>query len=295
MGLPLIPSVKAPVMRSAITSFAIFTSVCSALVLTAIAPAHATQTCQTAPLASFLNGSFEQPAFSGQSNYANFSNSQMVGWVSTDPLVSTYPNLAFEVWGDGFIGESAQDGTHFLELESNGAATVYQDFATTPGQVLTWSFYLTPRYNVNAFARLAVTMGNVADTNAVSTPVQQLTTGWQQHSGSYTVPAGQTTTRMTFVADQYFNTLDATVQKMVGPNHLDNVQVSSTVCTEVPASSPTPEVTVDTLASTGTNTTLVASGALGVLLLGAGLVSLYACTKSSTCRSRVSTRSTSQR
>lgn len=252
-------------------------------------PAEAVQTCQSTPLVSFLNGSFEQPAFVGQSNYSNFSNAQMVGWVSTDPLVSTYPNLAFEVWGNGFIGESAQEGTHFLELESNGAATVYQDFATVPGQLLTWSFFLTPRHNVNAFARLAIDVGNVSGTNSISTPVQQISTGWQEHTGSYTVPAGQTTTRLTFVSDQYFNTMDATVQKMVGPNHIDNVKVSTSVCTNVPDPAPTLASPNQTLANTGIGLQVLNAASLGWLALSLGLISLYLGSRASARRSLVKT------
>ncbi len=66
------------------------------------------------------------------------------GFSGSTPIAgwSTDASDQFEVWGDGFLGVSAQEGDNFLELdnESPELDNIYQDVQTTAGESYTISF-----------------------------------------------------------------------------------------------------------------------------------------------------------
>lgn len=224
--------------------------------------AQATTVCSPQPLASFLNGSFEDPIQNSGGVYLN--DGLVPGWHSTD---STAGN-PIELWINGFIGENASEGQQFLELEATEAATVYQDFATTPGQVISWNFDLAPRLNSSDIAETYVKIGPTSGTLVDQGLQRASVIGWTTMSGTYVVPAGQTLTRFAFFSDPAtFQFYDVNLVRVLrGETHIDNVVLTTPVCTEI-ANSQEP-----LLASTGQSTGQVVFPALGLLLLGSSLV-----------------------
>lgn len=224
--------------------------------------AHASTACSPQPLATFLNGSFEDPLQNSGGVYVN--DGLVPGWHSTDSTAGQ----PIELWIDGFIGENASEGQQFLELEATDAATVYQDFATTPGQVISWSFDLSPRLNssdvAETYVRIGPSSGALIDQGLQRANV----IGWTAKSGTYVVPAGQTLTRFAFFSDPAtFQFYDVNLGRVLrGETHIDNVVLTTPVCVEV-ANSQEP-----LLASTGQPTGQSVFLLLGLLFLGGSLV-----------------------
>ena len=154
--------------------------------VTSASAAHTPATC-AAPV-TLTNGSFEDP-FIGYGTYAVLHQSQVPGWNSTAP------DEAVEIWGTPFLGVSATNGTQIAELNANYVATLYQDIATTPGQVLRWSLDHRGRDGVDVMAvKLGAPSGTLVQQGAPISDGQ----AWGTYTGLYTVPAGQTTTRFAF-------------------------------------------------------------------------------------------------
>lgn len=224
--------------------------------------AQASTVCTPQPLATFLNGSFEDPLQNSGGVYV--IDGLVPGWHSTDSTAGQ----PIELWIDGFIGENASEGQQFLELEATDAATVYQDFATTPGQVISWSFDLSPRLNSSDVAETYVKIGPSSGALVDQGLQRANVIGWTAKSGTYVVPAGQTLTRFAFFSDPAtFQVYDANLQRVLrGETHIDNVVLTTPVCVEV-ANSQEP-----LLALTGQPTGQSVFLILGLLFLGGSLV-----------------------
>jgi uncharacterized repeat protein (TIGR01451 family) len=140
---------------------------------------------------SLVNGGFEQPTAPAGS-WGLFTEAQVPGWSTTDSRGQ------IELWSSGFLGVPAAAGTQFAELNANSASRLYQDVATTPGQTLSWSLKHRGRNGTDV---MRVVVGAPGGTLAQSGPnLSDGTTAWGTHSGTYTVPAGQTVTRFGFEA-----------------------------------------------------------------------------------------------
>lgn len=159
-------------------------------------PAQAAVTAPAEPAAcvgavSLVNGGFEQPTVPA-GGYAMLAESAVPGWLTNDS------KNQIEIWSNGFQGVPAAAGKQFAELNANSASRLYQDVATTPGQTLTWSLKHRGRSGVDT---MRVLIGPPSGTlQDVSGPLSDGTSAWGTHPGTYTVPAGQTTTRFAFEA-----------------------------------------------------------------------------------------------
>ena len=175
------------------------------------ASASASTTC--ADPVQITNGSFEAPAIPDNS-YKIMNESQVPGWLTTAS------DHQIEIWAQPFQGVPAAAGRQFAELNANQVASDYQDLATTPGQRLTWSLDHRGRQGVDT---MEVLIGSP------SNPISQAefsdgNTAWGFHQGSYTVPAGQTTTRFEFKSIS-----SAGGNPSIG-NFLDNVAFGTPSC-----------------------------------------------------------------
>ncbi|MFI9318260.1 hypothetical protein ACIGXI_00525 [Kitasatospora aureofaciens] len=142
---------------------------------------------------ALVNGSFEQPTVTtGVGFFPDSSQPQapnhVPGWLTTAT------DHVIEIWHDGFNGVPAADGTQFAELNANQVSTLYQELPTTPGATLYWRLYHRGRLGQDTMA---------LDIGAPGAVVQQRqftdgNTAWGFYTGTYTVPAGQTTTRFAF-------------------------------------------------------------------------------------------------
>lgn len=184
------------------------------LVAAPVTSASAAQTPATcASPVTLTNGSFEEP-FIGYGTYAVLHQSQVPGWNSTAP------DEAIEIWGTPFLGVTATNGTQIAELNANYIATLYQDVATTPGQVLRWSLDHRGRDGVDVMAvKLGAPSGTLVQQGAPLADGQ----AWATHTGLYTVPAGQTTTRFAF------ESISSVGGGGVG-NLLDNISLGNASC-----------------------------------------------------------------
>ncbi|WP_106815001.1 DUF7507 domain-containing protein [Microbacterium timonense] len=146
-------------------------------------------TCQSA--VSLTNGSFETPVIPNAA-YRLYDESQVPGWLTDDRFNQ------IEIWSNGFQGVPAAQGRQFVELNANSASMLYQDVATTPGQTLAWSLKHRARQGTDV---MRVVVGVPGGTLVQSGPnISDTTAAWGSHSGTYTVPAGQTVTRFGFQA-----------------------------------------------------------------------------------------------
>lgn len=184
------------------------------------------------------NGSFEEPVGGFQLIDASESMDK-AQWATTDSAIEIWPSdwSPFPTHGD-----------QFLELNAYSNGAIYQDVATIPNQVLTWSLHHSARSSdIESAAVLIGPSGGigvdglltqdpltwngnpVAPGTAISDPVET----WGLWSGSYVVPAGQTSTRFAVQA--------VTSQWSSFGNLLDDVRlIEGQASTTTPLSSPSP-------------------------------------------------------
>ncbi len=155
------------------------------------------------PVGEFTNGSFETPVTA--TVWERLTAAEVDGW-------STLSG-GFDMWSTGWNGP-ASDGDQFTELNTNQTDGIYQDFATTPGQTLHWSFDHRGRLDDDTVQLHLGAPGALTLQTEHTTP----TGTWTTYTGSYTVPAGQTITRIQ---------LQATDPGSAG-NFVDNVVISDT-------------------------------------------------------------------
>ena len=161
------------------------------------------------------NASFEAPVLSNNT-YQQLNDALVPGWstTATDHLI--------EIWKSVFNGVPAAAGLQFAEINATQNAALFQDLATTPGQTLTWSLSHRGRQGVDT---MHVEIGAAgASANYSSGTISDGTSAWGRWSGSYTVPAGQYTTRFAFIADT-----TAGGNKSIG-NFLDDISFGTPAC-----------------------------------------------------------------
>ena len=137
---------------------------------------------------SLVNGSFELPPIAANT-VSLLSEDLVPGWETTAS------DNQMELWGTGFNGVASADGNQFAELNAFEVATLYQDIATTPGEVYFYRFYHRGRIGADTLAF------NVGNPIGAQTKIREVTTGnmaWKLVTGLYTIPAGQTTSRFAF-------------------------------------------------------------------------------------------------
>ena len=139
------------------------------------------QTCNCS--FSYMNGSFESPNISG--SYRQVNDNTVPGWFTTAS------DSRIEIWNSGFNGVPAADGNQFVEINATQVATLYQEICVEPGTVLQWSIYHRGRSGVDV-ATLGI--GSTISNPAVIQTMSDGNSAWGSYSGTYTVPAGQTTT-----------------------------------------------------------------------------------------------------
>ncbi|MEV0622651.1 DUF11 domain-containing protein [Nonomuraea sp. NPDC050404] len=143
---------------------------------------------------ALINGSFEEPVI--PTTDVDFQDQNDVpGWFTT----ATDGQIEF--WPHGYRGVPAGDGRQFAELNANQFSTLYQDLPTTPGTRLYWRLLHRGR-NGEDTMRVQIgpppVGGQEFAPNHESGDLTDGTDAWGEHTGVYTVPAGQSTTRFAF-------------------------------------------------------------------------------------------------
>ncbi|WP_178313110.1 HYR domain-containing protein, partial [Algibacter luteus] len=130
--------------------------------------------------------------------------SNIPNWESTD----TSSHL--EIWnnahnlrnGAGHDRDGkAYSGSQWAEVNASSNNGLYQDIITTPGDVLQWSFAHRKRVGFKNSANediVSLEIGAPGSTISQGNFTSHPFSIWTKHTGTYTVPAGQTVTRLTF-------------------------------------------------------------------------------------------------
>lgn len=117
-----------------------------------------------------------------------------------------------ELWNGETSEIHADTGKYYLELNSDQPSLIYQDISTVPGSTLVWSVAHRGRQNLDT---ATVFLGAPGNMTLVQTMVDGADT-WGDYSGVYTVPVGQTITRISLdsvlaLSDTYGNFVDSVI------------------------------------------------------------------------------------
>jgi gliding motility-associated-like protein len=137
-----------------------------------------------------VNPGFELPVVAPGSNQ-DINQTMVPGWRTTES------DGEIEFWGTGFIGVPAYSGNAFVELNANAVGGLYQDYYTPYTTVFTFSFAHRGRLGLDTAGVYAGPPGGPY--TLVDTAIDG-TAGWRLHTGTYTVPVGQDSTRFIFEA-----------------------------------------------------------------------------------------------
>lgn len=181
-----------------------------------------------------LNGSFEYPRIpNNRTNYAFANGTRQLFWKTTAPGSGTTLAQDVELGNDNpgnpylISGGKANDGNQFAELNAEKVGSLYQDVLTDPGATLSWAFAHRSRVGTGTNTMYLV-IASTKDAQSITTQaqiaplVQSYTSDgasvsynggtftlwkfdgnpnyWQDHMGTYTVPADQYATRFFFVS-----------------------------------------------------------------------------------------------
>lgn len=151
----------------------------------------------SASVPALVNGSFELPANRANSvTQVGTPNAQLV-WLNT-------AESRIEMWHQVFNGVSAYDGSQFVELNSSLPGTLYQDLASIPGSQMVFSLAhkARDRNGETIIVRAGPPGGALTELGRYAANINGPDrNGWTLHQGTYTVPAGQNTTRFAFQSD----------------------------------------------------------------------------------------------
>lgn len=138
------------------------------------------------------NASFEAPAIGGceDGSFCQFPVADVPNWQTTDE------NQVIEIWNDGHRDVPAYEGAQFVELNASMRATVWQDIALPPGQLMYWSLVHHGREGVDSFELQLGPPEALVSQDLISSPED----AWYPHSGLYRVGAAETLTRFALVS-----------------------------------------------------------------------------------------------
>lgn len=190
-------------------------------------PAAAAQTsCPTA--IALGNGDFEAPVVSAGAGRDISDTDPAAVWQTTasDHQIEYWANGGNVQGANGGLAISAHDGSQWVELNANQPSTLYQDVATVPGQVMHWSLWHRARYVgvPNGQDVMRVLIGSTAAQNQQGANISDGPDAWGNTTGSYVIPAGQTTTRFAFQAVSSAN------GSPTFGNFLDDIEFSNSPC-----------------------------------------------------------------
>lgn len=149
-----------------------------------------------------VNGGFEDPvitnpgtAWGNMYKEQNFTSDQVPGWTNNGKVSGTAGGpwdvitLLRKYPAADKVGPV--DGEQFTKLNINKA--YYQDLKTIPGETLQWEVYHRAVFGTNtAVVEIGTPQGQLIQQCEMVTGTEK----WVKYSGTYTVPEGQTTTRV---------------------------------------------------------------------------------------------------
>ena len=188
------------------------------------------------------NGDFETPRVAANTYTLVNTGTAGLEWRNTAENI-------VELWSAPNRGVSAYSGSQFAELNALKPGTLYQDLTTIPGSTMVWR--IAHRATIRNGESMWVRIGVPGSTPAYTSP--RLTAnlsgpdhnGWTIHTGSYTVPAGQTTTRFAFESD------GTTTASPDSGNLIDSIEFAFTAgaCSDRVTTNAGSPITVDVLSN----------------------------------------------
>ncbi|TDY56213.1 LPXTG-motif cell wall-anchored protein/uncharacterized repeat protein (TIGR01451 family)/fimbrial isopeptide formation D2 family protein [Bacillus subtilis] len=189
----------------------------------------AENTCP-APVA-LINGSFEEPTArmpgdtgspGSEQAWQYFKEDEVPGWKTSasDKFIQIMKN---EFIYNGYK-INPPNGNQYAELNAEQVSALYQDVETIPGQTIYWRLAHKGLLGVDT---MSVQIGSTNIPIKDLPVLQKISTGnteWKYYSGTYTVPAGQTTTRFAF------NSVSATGGSQRFGNLLDDIFLGTEPC-----------------------------------------------------------------
>jgi len=163
------------------------------LVLWALSVTPLVRAGQCEDHSALINGGFETPLISASTpvpveTYTGvklYNQTDVPGWRTLGP------SGAIELWQTITSGVPAHAGQQFNEVQGHSLHSIYQDVTSVPGSTIRWQFAHRGREgNDTIEVRLGSTTSTVAQSQFTTG-----TSGWRVYSGTYVVPANQTTTR----------------------------------------------------------------------------------------------------
>jgi hypothetical protein len=146
-----------------------------------------------------INMSFEEPVFDNNPSvltWDDVKSSLIPGWNTTAS------DKKIELWESGFDGYSgimqyfSYEGNQHAELNGNMVSTLYQKInGTVPGTELTWRLAHRGRLGKDTMNLL---IGKTLNSLEVQKTMTTDKYDWEVYSGTYVVPAGQTTSYFAF-------------------------------------------------------------------------------------------------
>jgi len=133
------------------------------------------------------NGSFEEP-IANTTTWTTILDSDVPNWTTTAS------DHRIEFWKSGFYGVPSFDGDQHIEMNANEVASLYQDINTTAGELIVWRVAHRGRTGTDT---AHASIGAPGATEVFVTMADG-TSAWGVYSGQYTVPPGQTVTRIQF-------------------------------------------------------------------------------------------------
>ncbi len=207
-----------------------------------------------------VNGSFERPIV-GNSGQNFYDQSLVPGWQTTNA------NGIIELWGASQRcniggGVPAVDGYQICEVNAKGPSDVFQDINLCPGDQVYWSIYHRATLGTDTMDILIGAPGKETVQKTVTT-----SRDWRIYSGYYTVPAGQTTTRIIFRSVSSFlnktangNLIDCAYMKLVKKGVCPVTKSLSGVVTDKNTGLPIPNATVTITDKDGKTYTVITDG-----------------------------------
>ncbi len=166
---------------------------CCAMALAMVSPTHAADADgdgiddQVEGFFSGLANGFETPVIA--QGFRLIAQEDVPDWSTTAV------GGKIELWQSGFRSVPSFSGSQHAELNGTEKSTLFVDVASQPGSVVTWQVAHRGREGTDT---ATVSAGAPDETDTVLETMATDDTAWVLYSGSYTVPAGQSTTRFSF-------------------------------------------------------------------------------------------------
>jgi len=138
------------------------------------------------------NGGFEEPDISPVTTWTTKNDVDVPFWTTTAT------DHKIEFWKSGFQGIDAYDGDQLVELNANEVASLYQDIAVTPGDIVSWKVAHRGRTSASSPDVATVSMGIPGATLTIQETMSDTNVAWGVYTGHYVIPAGMTQIRVSF-------------------------------------------------------------------------------------------------